>query len=365
LNPPHTIFVNARFLAEPVTGLQRFGREILREFDAMLEEGEIDRHSYAFVLLSPVPPRDPPPLPGMELRVRGPLRSHLWEQLVLPRLARGFLLNLKNTAPIRHPDMAMVIHDLQVFARPETHAPLFGRLYRFLLPRAARRARALLAPSRNTAREIERWLGIPAETIALTSEGHEHVLRMEADAGILSRLGLSRGGYLLAVGSHNPNKNFAAVLRALKRAGRTDFPLVIAGGVDARVFASSPDDLPSGAVLTGRVRDGELRALYENARAFLFPSFYEGFGLPPLEAMALGCPVISSNTTSLPEVGGDAVLFFDPGSDEELARVITRLLDDPALCRDLSARGRAQAAKFTWRAAARRIWQRVQPLVGG
>jgi len=364
LSPPRTIFVNARFLAEPVTGLQRFGREILRAFDAMLAEGEIDRHSYAFVLLSPVPPRDPPPLPRMELRVRGPLRSHLWEQLVLPRLARGFLLNLKNTAPIRHPNMALMVADLQVFARPQTYSPLFGKLYRWVVPRAARRARAVLGLTRNTARDVEHWLGIPADQVTITLGGHEHILRVPADGSILERHGLARKGYLLAVSSHNPNKNFAAILRALKLAGRTDYPLVIVGGSDPRVFASSPADLPSGAVLTGRVGDGELRALYENAKAFLFPSFHEGLGLPPLEAMALGCPVISSNTTSLPEVGGDAVLYFDPASDEELARAITRLLDDPDLCRDLTARGLEQAAGFTWRDSARRIWQRIQPLVG-
>ncbi|MHC4822704.1 MAG: glycosyltransferase family 4 protein [Planctomycetota bacterium] len=358
------VYVNARFLTEPLTGLQRWGREILRELDAMLEEGVIDREAYRFILLSPTQPTDLPDFKHLELQVRGMLKSHLWEQWSLPRMAKGFLLNFKNTAPVKHPAMAMVVHDLQTFARPETHTGLFNRVYNWILPRAAVEAKVVAAVSEHTASEIQRFLGIAKEDIPVLLEGHEHVLRTEADDDFLRLHGLQPQGFLLAVSSLNPNKNFAAILRAMKLA-QIEVPLVIAGGTNPKVFedADGLDSLPDDALHVGRVDDGALRALYENALGFVFPSFYEGWGLPPGEAMLLGCPVVSSNTSSLPEVCGDAVLYCDPADDESIAKQLFRLVEDGPLRQELSALGRAQSSQFTWRAAAERMWAAVEPAI--
>lgn len=360
---PAPIFVNARFLAEPVTGLQRWGREVLRELDAMVEEGAIPRARWKFVLLAPTPPAaDAPAFRHHELRVAGILRSHLWEQFELPWRARGGpLLNFKNTAPAWRRRQALVIHDLQVWARPETHGRAFRAAYRAIVPRAARHARVLLAVSRSTAAEIEKHFGIARARVTVTGGGHEHVLRTPADPTILARHGLPAGGYLLAVSSLNPNKNFAAILRALRLA-RLDLPVAIAGTANPRVFAGG-DELPPGAVALGRVNDAELRALYEHALGFIYPSFYEGWGLPPGEAMALGCPVITSISTSLPEVCGDAALYCDPADDASIARALQRLAADAALRRELAAKGPPQAARHHWRGVAERVWSAVQPLL--
>lgn len=362
MSVPAPIFVNARFLSEPLTGLQRWGREVLRGLDAMVDEGAVDGARWRFVLLAPrSPAADAPEFRHHELRVGGLLRSHLWEQFELPRRARGGpLLNLKNTAPIFRREQALVIHDLQVFARPDTHSRGFNAVYRFLLPRAARRARVLMAVSRSTAAEIEKHFGIPRQRVAVTGGGHEHVLRVPADDAIIRRLGLARYGFLLAVSSLNPNKNFAAVLRAMK-AARIAVPLVIAGGANPRVFGDGA--LPEGAILAGRVSDAELRALYEHALGFVYPSFYEGWGLPPGEAMALGCPVVVSISTSLPEVCGEAAIYCDPADDASIARALTRLVDDAPRRAELAALGRAQAAQHTWRGVAERVWQAIQPLL--
>lgn len=359
---PAPIYVNARFLGEPVTGLQRWGREVLRALDGMVEDGAIDRARWQFVLLLPGRPApDAPVFRHHALRSGGLLRSHLWEQFELPLRARGGpLLNFKNTAPLLRRRQLVVIHDLQVFARPGTHGALFNRAYRFLLPRGARRAEALCAVSRSTAAEIEKHFGIPRARITVTGGGHEHALAVPADESILERHRLPRGRYLLAVSSLNPNKNFAAILRAL-RIARLDVPLVIAGEANPRVFAGAP--LPAGAIQVGRVGDGELRALYENALGFVFPSFYEGWGLPPGEAMALGCPVLVSITTSLPEVCGEAALYCDPADDDSIARALRKLVEDEPGRRELAALGPAQAAKHTWRGAAERVWAAAQPLL--
>ncbi len=361
-----TVAVNARFLAEPVTGLQRYGREVLRELDAMLVEGELDPAEWRFVLWTPEPPAaDAPRFRHLEVRVAGRLRSHPWEQLVLPRLADGApLLNLKNTAPVRGRRNAVVVHDLQVFGFPKMHRRTFKMVYRYLQPRAARRARVLYAVSESTARELGRHFGIPRERVHVTLEGSEHVLRVEPDPGVLRRHGLERDGYFLAVSSMSPNKNFPAILEAARRA-ELDVPLVIAGGTDPRVFVGSQvEALPEGAVHVGRVSDAELRALYEGALGFVFPSFYEGWGLPVGEAQALGCPVVASDTTSLPEVAGDAALYCSPTDVDGLAENMRRLAEDPALRADLARRGRERAAGFRWRDVARRIVRGLAPEVG-
>jgi glycosyltransferase involved in cell wall biosynthesis len=355
------VFINARFLDEPLTGVQRWGREYLRALDGMLADGSIDPERYEFILLSPTMPAEMPEYSFLKLRVKGFLRSHLWEQFELPRLARGFLLNLKNTAPVRHRQMMVLIHDLQVFARPETHTGIFNLVYRWIMPRAARRAKVLAAVSEHTADEIQRYFGLPRGRTTVLLEGHEHVLREEADRSILAAHDLQPDGFLLAVSSLNPNKNFAAILRAMKLAD-VQVPLVIAGGTNPKVFeGDGVDSLPQNAIHVGRVSDAELRALYENALGFVFPSFYEGWGLPPGEAMLLGCPVICSNTTSMPEVCGDAALYCDPADDDSIARQLFRLVEDGPLRQDLAAMGRARSQRFSWRAVAERLWAAIEP----
>ena len=362
---PRTVYVNARFLTEPLTGLQRYGREILRAFDAMIGEGVIDPREYRLVALTPGRALDPIELENIELRVVGPGKSHPWEQLVLPWHARrGFLVNLKNTAPLRHRNFSTVIHDLQVIGHPETHSKLFRRFYGWLLPRAVKRAKAVAAVSQATAAEIEHYFGFPASQVTVTTDGHEHIQRIGADLQILERHDLSARGFLLAVSSLNPNKNFAAILRAMKLA-EVDVPLVIAGGTNPRVFEGTEllESLPKNALHVGRVSDGELRALYEHALGFVFPSFYEGWGLPPGEAMLLGCPVIVSRTTSLPEVCGDAALYCDPADDASIAKQIRRLVEDAPLRQELAWLGRAQGMRFTWRGAAETLWTSLRPAI--
>lgn len=359
------VFINARFLTESVTGVQRWAREVLTAWDGMLADGTIDRERYRFIALTPSAPLEGTHYDHIEIQIGGRFRSHIWEQLSLPRLAKGgFLVNLKNTAPLRHPNFSMVIFDLQVYGATQTHSGLFRKYYTWLLPRAVKRAKAVATISQSSAREIEKYLGYPQALVAVADSAHEHIQRIEPQEDILRREKLETRGYLLAVSSLNPNKNFAAILRAMKLAD-IKVPLVIAGGTNPRVFEGSEllETLPENAHHVGRVSDGELRALYEHALGFVFPSFYEGWGLPPGEAMHLGCPVIVSNTTSLPEVCGDAALYCDPADDASIAKQMRRLVEDSALRHDLSVMGRARSLTFSWPRTAGILWQQIMPAI--
>jgi glycosyltransferase involved in cell wall biosynthesis len=229
------------------------------------------------------------------------------------------------------------------------------------LPRALRQARRFVAISRFTAGELAREFGAAPERIDVVPLAPAAVfrpLREEAAAPVLARLGLVDRGYVLGVSTLEPRKNFDRLLTAhtrLPQQLRTRFPLVIAGGrgwggaLGSRMAETA---LQAGTLrLLGYVPDDTLAALYARAAAFAFPSLYEGFGLPVLEAMAAGAPVIASATTAVGETAGDAALLVDPQDESAIAFAIAQVVDDAATAEWLRRAGFARAAQFTWDAA--------------
>ena len=173
-----------------------------------------------------------------------------------------------------------------------------------------------------------------------------------ADPAIVARLGLAGSRFVLAVGSANPTKNFARLLTAFADVADPDLRLVIVGGGNEAVFAAEAATVTDRVVRAGRVDDAALTALYGAATALVFPSTYEGFGLPPLEAMACGCPVIASIAASIPEVCGDAAVYFDPYDPIAITAAIDRVAGDAQLRDQLTMLGRRRAAHFTWNRSA-------------
>jgi glycosyltransferase involved in cell wall biosynthesis len=208
-------------------------------------------------------------------------------------------------------------------------------------------------------RELATHLGVPGDQVTVVPESGEHILDCPSDPSILARHGLQGKPFVLAVGSVNQNKNLRAVLTAFERAKKKDYELVVAGGFNDRVFGRPTLRFPPATTYLGRVNDRELRALYEAARCLVYPSLYEGFGLPPLEAMTCGCPVVAADATSLPEVCGDAAVYCDPRDPEDIIAKIERVMTDDGLRNALGQRGRARAEAFTWERAARELWSAI------
>jgi glycosyltransferase involved in cell wall biosynthesis len=184
-------------------------------------------------------------------------------------------------------------------------------------------------------------------------EGWQHIRRVAADESVLARHGLRPGRYVLAVSSLTPNKNFKLIAEAVRSLGEVDFDVAIAGSVDHKIFGAGGAPAAPFVKYLGYVSDAELRALYENAGVFVYPSLYEGFGIPAIEAMASGCPVIASNSASLPEVCGDAARYVSPRDAAGLARAIDELMHDEVERRRLAERGQEVARRYSWEAAAR------------
>lgn len=343
-------YLNGKFTAQRTTGVQRVAAEMVRALDAQV--------SGRWVLLCPAE-GELPGLGRIEVRRLGPpgLPLHLWEQGLLPWAARdGLLVNLAGAAPAWARLQACVLHDAAVFDHPEAYTRAFVTWYRWLFRRMARRAARLITVSAYSRERLMLHLGHGAERLRVVPNGCNHLDAVVPDLGILVRHGLHRGGYMLAVGSDNPTKNLAALLRAYASLGSDPgFQLVVVGGGNARVFAAQPAADPPGVVRTGPLHDAPLKALYANALALVFPSLYEGFGLPPLEAMACGCPVAVARAAAMPEVCGEAALYFDPHSVAEIANVMSKLARQQPLREALRAAGSLRAGQFQWHDAARRL----------
>lgn len=349
------VFVNGRFLAQRQTGVQRAAAELLRALDGLLAEA--GGAAPAVTILAP-PDADTGrlPLSAIATRVVGRRTGYAWEQCELPRAAAGrLLLNLGNVAPLLHRRNAVLIHDASVFDRPDGYGWRFRLAMRLLLPAVARRAQALFTVSQFSAERLARH-GVAGRTAyTILPSGSDHMARIVPDSAALARFGLEPLRYVLFVGSPHPNKNLAGALAAIVRVADPAIRLVAVGAADARVFTADgrPAVDPGGrAVFLGAVDDAVMAALYGGALALLFPSYYEGSGLPPLEAMALGCPVVASDRASIPEVCGDAARLLDPDDPVAIAAAIDRLAGDPAVRAEAVARGRAHAARFTWRRSA-------------
>jgi glycosyltransferase involved in cell wall biosynthesis len=345
------VYINGRFLTQRVTGVQRYARETLLELDRTLAKSP--PLAQRWILLAPrktVLPK----LESIVCQNVGRLSGHAWEQLELPHFAReGLLLSFCSTGPLFKRRQIITVHDASVFRVPEAFSWRFRVWYRFLIRHVVARAPRTLAVSNFTAAEIVRWFGGEHDRISVTTEGWQHLARHDADVSVLVEHGLEPGRYVLAVSSPTPNKNFGLVLRAARELGHAGLQFAIAGAADSKVFAAS--DVESKEIKRlGYVSDAQLKALYEHALCFVFPSRYEGFGIPPLEAMSCGCPVIAARIDAVTEVCGEAAKYFDSGDANALAAQILALARSKDERQRMSELGLRRALNYSWRAAAER-----------
>jgi len=289
----------------------------------------------------------------LEIRTVGCLTGHLWEQLELPLFSRGQLLfTPSGGAPVLHSRNVITIHDAAPFTTPHAYSLAYRMYYRALQWFLARSALHIITVSEFAREELVRALALKPARISVTLLSGEHILRESADHGVFSRLNLPPGPYILAVASRNPNKNIGALEAAFARIGEQGVWMALAGGGSHAAFARHQVPGPKVRQL-GTVTDGELRSLYENAACFVFPSLYEGFGLPPLEALTVGCPVIVARVASLPEVFGEAAFYCDPNSVQDIYGSIVSVLHGNRLDRQVQL---AKAGEYTWERCALQTW---------
>ncbi len=344
------IIVNARFLTQSITGVQRFAVEISLKLKEQLGDkiifvapNDIIQHDYARIL---------------RVNSIGKLHGHLWEQIELPlflkRHGSPLLLCLCNTAPIYYKNKVVTLHDVAFYVFPKMFSKSFLAVYHFMIPRILKKSRHVITVSEFSKQEIINYCGTDSNKISVVYNAVSGNFRYVKDNK------LAKHKYFLAVSSLNYRKNFPAVLEAFKKfeEHNSEGSLYIIGDMTNSSFTSLDVDkyrADERIKFLGRVSDKDLVRYYSNAIAFIYPSLYEGFGIPPLEAQQCRCPVIASNATSLPEVLDHSALFSSPNDVMGFANKMLRLYHNESLRNKLVEKGFTNANRFSWAKSAEEI----------
>jgi len=353
------IVINARFLTQELRGVQRFAEQIclalkqLRDDVVFVAPHGIQMHESAKAL---------------DVQCIGRHTGHLWEQLDLPlylrRQGNPLLVSLCSTAPLLYGNQIATHHDVTYVRHPQSYTRTFRMLYRTMTPIMLSRIKALLTVSTFSQGEIAQFYRYPEKKIFVVPNAVSAAFQPGPP---LKEHGQEQQNYLLAVSSPSAHKNFSRMIEAfLLLRDHQDLNLHIVGGASGIFADDSLQRLASRDKrirFLGRLSDEQLIEQYQGATAFIFPSLYEGFGIPPLEAQACGCPVLAANAASIPEVLQASALYFDPLDSQHMASAMERILTDLPLRQSLRRRGLNNVARFSWEDSARRVSQRIDALL--
>lgn len=360
------IGINGRFLVAKRTGVQRAAFNLIRTLVEIDREnqyliftgrGQVGRPEWNYPNVQVV---------ESDLREGESFLNHVWEQLWLPVLAHRHKVDLlhspANVAPLFYRGTSVVhIHDLCFVVNPQWYSFTFRTVYNFIIPRLARRASRVITCSNNSKNDLLHFCRLAADKVSLVYWAVDDIfLKRTSDASSGSQIeAKSLGEFILYVGSLEPRKNINTLIKAyvqLRRNNPNLKPKLVLIGGESPLFADVQlrvKDYAGDIVFKGFIDDETLRAFYSKAALVAYPSLYEGFGLPPLEAMASGTPVITSDGSSIPEVVGEAALMIDPRSVDQLTNAMVLLLTDMDLRQKLIVRGRVQVERFNWYRVAR------------
>jgi glycosyltransferase involved in cell wall biosynthesis len=350
------IYINSRFLTQPVTGAQRYGIELslrLKQLDPSIE----------FVCPKNVIQHDI--FEQLNAKTVGKRIGHLWEQIDLPlylkKQGNPLLLNLCNTAPIFYKNKITAVHDIIHALYPQSCSFAFRLWYKILIPRILKSSLTIITVSEFSKKEISNYYKYQSENI--------HVVYNAVNKQFKNRMEIDKVSkpYLLAVSSINYHKNYARMIEAfinLYKSKNLNISLFIIGGT-ALCYSKQHYDLVQDMPIRflGRVSDNELINLYQNAEAFVFPSLYEGFGIPPLEAQSCGCPVISSNTASMPEVLEDSAIYFNPTDVNEIQHAMDVIIGNKQLQNLLINKGFLNVDRFSWDESANKLYNIISGIL--
>lgn len=319
------VVINGKFMSQRITGVQRYAREILNELDDLLTAGSdfvvaVDKHA-----------SDIPSYKNIRVKQVGSLTGNAWEQISLPLYVlkhRAVCVNLCNMAPILTPHI-VVIHDVSYKVNKNYFSRKFTMWYNLVFSLIIHRIKQIVTVSQFSRNEICRTYKTDFRNITIAYNGWQHLRRTPADSEALSKFGLEQTGFFFAMSSVTPNKNFRWLAENAKL--YPDSLFAVGGSVNEKVFGDALDfTIPSNLKLLGYISDAEARTLMQNCTAFIFPTFYEGFGIPPLEALSEGAKAVVSDTSCMHEIFGEYVYYIDPYHPEtDLNKLIMPQIKPP------------------------------------
>lgn len=347
--------VNGRYLTQKATGVHRYAFEICNK----LHEMGVDFHVA-------IPQEIDPGYKFTFKTVKcGSLNTHMWEQISLPRYLKSIgsplLISFTGCGPLNYDNQIMTIHDVSHERYPQWFSKNYYRFYHFMMPRIGRKAHAVLTVSEFSKDEIVDTLGLDKDKIHVIHSNVPFHNKPSKDEILNFRHNPDAERYIIAVSSMDPRKNFVRLVEAFDKIEDKSVKLYIIG-MSFKAF-NTPDlqKLINERVhLPGYIPDEALQAMYQNALLSVYPSLYEGFGLPPLESMTYGCPAINSSIPALREVSEDAALYVDPYDVEDMTIKINQLLEDESLRQALRLKGLEQIKKYSWDKSAKQVYELAQ-----
>ena len=350
---PLRVAFNGKFLSASPTGVHRVAAEIISALDRRLaQDSELNAHLDAIVLAPRNAKRDLG-LQKIPVRTGSLLTGQFWEQLELPFRTRGRLLvSLCNLAPIATREAVTMIHDAQVHLTPQSYSRPFRVFYKTVQPLMGRLHRRILTVSSYSRDQLDLAGVSPKDKTTVVHNGSDHLAQVAAQPGAAATFGLTAKQYVLARSNTQPHKNIKVLLDAFALPPLSDYTLALFGGAGKEAFAAAGLSVPDNVAFLGPVSDEALVALMNDALCLGFPSTTEGFGLPPLEAMACGCPVLVAPCGALPEVCGEAAQFVAPDAPHAWVDAILDIALHSEQYDKWVAAGRRHAQSFTWARAA-------------
>lgn len=352
------IYLNGRFLTQTITGVQRTAYELVIALDELIELGIIDKNKYLLILIYSGTLTNPISLKHIKIIKKGVLKGNLWEQLELPfYTADGLLLSMCTVSTLFKIKQIVIIHDASPAVNP-SYFPFAIRVwYKLAFKVLGTISRQIITVSNFSKSELVKCCGFNPHKVAVVYNAANHILKYKEPNEAFKQKIEALKPYCLAVSSLGANKNFKSLSRAVNSINFKNYKMLIAGGVMPTLQNAILD---TSVNYLGYVSNEELKYLYAHASLFIFPSFYEGFGIPPLEAMISGCPVLASHTSALPEVLGDACKYCDPANYQSIASQITLLINNADGLVHLKAKGYQQAAKYNWHTSALQVFEIIK-----
>lgn len=339
------VVINGKFYSQRITGVQRFAREIVSELDKLIES---DMKVFVAVDKNAV---DLPQFSRIEVVRAGGMTGSLWEQLCLPAFVFrkcALCLNLCNMAPILTPHV-VAVHDVSYKVNKSFFSKKFARWYNFVFLLIIGKIRKIITVSEFSRNEICRVYNRNFDNISVVYNGWQHFEKLSCDGNVLEKYGLEPQKYYFSMSSMAPNKNFRWIAEAAKNNPENTF--AVSGAINTKVFGDIFDfEIPDNLKFLGYVSDEEAKSLMSKCKAFLFPTYYEGFGIPPLEAMSAGAKAVVSEASCMREIFGNSVYYIDPDDPNvDLDLLLSNSIEDPEKILD----------KYSWQKSAESLYREI------